>query len=339
MAVKRLTAEQIAAAVVATGATAQQGADSAEALAPLMAASPDMNDFLTEFNNSIEQRYNDAHSNATIYDAFKKSSQAATLQAVVYEKIAPVDFDFKTDISTLAAEEGEESRKIPKIHSILKSLNIQQRFKTTSSKIETDKIANGQTISVNNIIENLGASYSDERTDKFIALVNGIESNKTKDEINTMADLAAVSAFIQLLKYYTFKFKEKRTDLYNAFTLPDDITAKSDTKLQSGARPVCFIDPKKLYKIEGDYYATLYQLQETLPDIDFVQIDGLTGNVFAKLCDPRVIEWSEFDYELRTEQIRGRETGEFNHYLFSKDIMGSYNCFNRVVFKTVALIP
>ena len=336
MATKRPDAATIAEVVVTTGATAQQGADSALAITALLASSPDANDFLTEFNNSIEQRYNDAHSNATIYDAFKKSTQAPTLQAVVYEKIAPVDFNFATDITGLAADEGTETRKIPAIHSILKSLNIEQRFKTTSSKIETDKIASGQNITINNIVENLGASYADERTDKFITLVNEIASNKTKDEVNSMTTLADVSGFIQLLKYYTFKFKEKRTDLYNAFTLADDETAKSDTKLPAGMRPVCFIDPQKLYKIEGDYYATLYQLKEALPEVDFVEIDGLTGDVFAKLCDPRVVEWSEFNYEIRTEQIRGRETGEFNHYLFSKDILGSYNCFNRVLFRTEA---
>jgi len=336
MAVKRPTAEKIAAAVITAGATSEQGAESAAAIVELMATNPDSNDFLTEFNNAIEQRYNDVHGNATIYDAFKKKANKATLQAVVYEKIAPVNFDFLTDISALNSDEGTETRKIPKVHSILKSLNIQQRFKTSSSLLEMSKIADGQSISVNNITENLGASYADERTDKFINLVNDIESNKTKDEINTMADLANVSSFIQSLKYYSFKFKEKRTDKYNAFTLPDDVTAKSDTKLLANTKPICFIDAKKLYKIEGDYYATLYKLTEALPDIDFIEMDGLTGNVFAKLCDPRVIEWSEFDYEIRTEQIRGRETGEFNHYLFSKDIMGSYNCFNRVVYKTEA---
>ena len=253
------------------------------------------------------------------------------------KKIAPVNFSFETDISDLSADEGTETRKIPKVHSILKSLNIQQRFKTTSSKIEMDKISAEQSVSVNNIVENLGASYSDNRTDKFIELVDGIESNKTKDEINTMTDLADVSNFIQTLKLYDFKFKEKRTDLYNAFVMSDDITAKSDTKLQVGSKAICFIDVAKLYKIEGDYYATLYRLKEAIPDVDFVEIDGMTGNTFAKLCDKRCVEWSEYDYELRTEQIRGRETGEFNHYLFSKEIMGSYNCFNRVIFRTAVV--
>lgn len=336
MAVKKPTDTQIAAAVVAAGATALQAAESAAAITSLMATNPDGNDFLTEFNNAIEQRYNDIHSNATIYDRFKKSANKATLQAVVYEKIAPVNFNFTTDIATLAADEQTETRKIPAIHSILKSLNIQNRFKTTSSQIEIKKIEDGQAISVDNIVQNLGASYADDRTDKFVTLVNGIESNKTADNINAMADITAVSTFIQDLRYYSFKFKEKRTDVYNAFTLPDDITAKSDTKMRPEDKPICFISPKKLYKIEGDYYATLVQLKEALPDVDFVEVDGLTGNVFAKICDPRVIEWSDFDHELRTEQIRGRETGEFNHYLFAKDIMGSYNCFNRVVFKTIA---
>ncbi|NMA75588.1 MAG: hypothetical protein GX963_15870, partial [Bacteroidales bacterium] len=275
-------------------------------------------------------------SNATIYDRFKKKANKATLQAVVYEKIAPVNFDFTTDITTLDADEQTETRKIPKIHSILKSLNIQSRFKTTSSQIEIRKIEGGQAIAVENIVQNLGASYADDRTDKFVTLVNGIESNKTADNINAMADLTDVSKFIQDLRYYTFKFKEKRTDAYNAFTLPDDATAKSDTKMLPNDRPVCFISPQKLYKIEGDYYATLVRLKEALPDVDFVEIDGLEDNKFAILCDPRVIEWADFDHEIRTEQVRGRETGEFNHYLFAKDIMGSYNCFNRVVFKTAA---
>jgi len=336
MAVKKPTEEQIVEVIVEAGATAQQAAKSAAAITSLMATNPDRNDFLTEFNNAIEQRYNDTHSNATIYDRFKKKANKATLQAVVYEKIAPVNFDFTTDIATLDADEQTETRKIPKIHSILKSLNIQSRFKTTSSQIEIRKIEGGQAIAVENIVQNLGASYADDRTDKFVTLVNGIESNKTTDNINAMSDLEDVSKFIQDLRYYSFKFKEKRTDAYNAFTLPNDATAKSDTKMRPEDKPICFISPQKLYKIEGDYYATLVQLKEALPDVDFVEIDGLTGNVFAKLCDPRVIEWADFDHEIRTEQIRGRETGEFNHYLFAKDIMGSYNCFNRVVFRTAA---
>lgn len=331
---KRPSVEQITAAVIGAGATAEQGAASAQAITNLLATSPDANDYLTEFNNAIEQRWNDVHSNATIYDRFKKGATAPTVQAVVYEKIAPVDFSFKTDIDDLPADEGTETRKIPKVHSILKSLNMQQRFKTTSSKIEIDKIQAGQAVSVENVVQNLGASYADDRTDKFIALVNGIESNKTGDVTNAMATQQDVAKFIQLVKYYNFKFHEKRTDAYNAFKIDGDSTAKSDTKMYAEEKPVCFIDPQKLYQIEGDYYATLFQLQEALPDVDFVEVDGLTGNRFAILCDPRVVEWSDFDYEIRSEQIRGRESGELNHYLFAKDIMGSYSCFNRVVFVT-----
>lgn len=334
MATKRPTPEQIVEEVVKTGATPEQGAASATAITTLLAQSPDANDYLTEFNNAIEQRWNDTHSNATIYDRFKGSANAPTLQAVVYQRIAPVDFSFNTNIPDLAEDEQTETRKIPRIHSILKSLNMQQRFKTTSSKIEIDKIQAGQAVSVENVVQNLGASYSDDRTERFIDVVNGIDSNKTGDNINAMTTLADVSKFIQDIKYYTFKFKEKRTDAYNAFTLAEDPTAKSDTKMLADQRPICFIAPQKLYQIEGDYYATLFQLQQALPDVDFVEIDGMTGNRFAILCDPRVIEWADFDYELRSEQIRGRESGELNHYLFAKDIMGSYNCFNRVVFKT-----
>lgn len=331
---KRPTVEQIAAAVVATGATAQQGADSAQAITALLATSPDANDYLPEFNNAIQQRWNDVHSTSTIYDRFKSDANAPTLQAVVYEKIAPVDFDFKTDISSLDADEGTETRKLPQIHSVLKSLNMQQRFKTTSSKIELDKIQNGQAVGVENVVENLGASYADDRTTRFVELVDGIESNKTGDETNAMADLPAVSRFIQKVKYYTFKFKEKRTDAYNAFKIDGDASAHSDTKMREETKPVCFIDPQKLYQIEGDYYATLYQMQQALPDVEFVEVDGLTDNKFAILCDPRVVLWAVFDYELRSEQLRGREAGELNHYLFAKDIMGSFSCFNRVIFKT-----
>ena len=336
---KRPKAEEIVEAVVASGATAEQGADSAQSIVSLMAQNADANDFLTEFNNAIEQRYNDVHSNATIYDRFKKTTNAPTLQAVAYQKVAPVDFSFKTDISDLAADEQTETRKIPQVHSILKSLNIQSRFKTTSSQIELDKIQAEQSISVSNITENLGASYADDRTEEFIKLVDGIESAKSGDKTNTMTDLANVSQFIQDIRYHSFKFKEKRTDSYNAFALPNDLTAKSDTKMLASDKPVCFIDPKKLYKIEGDYYSTLVQLKEALPEVDFVEVDGLTGNKFAIIIDPRVVEWAVFNHEIRTEQIRGRETGEFNHYLFSKEIMGSYNCFNRVIYKTAVVTP
>ncbi len=332
---KRPTTAQITEVVVASGATAQQGADSAVLLTGLLQGSADSNDFLTEFNNAIEQRYNDVADNATIYDEFKKEANAPTLQVVVYEKIAPVDFNFSTDISDLNVSEHENTRKIPAVHSILKTVNTQQRFKTTSSALELSKIAGSQSISVENIVANLGSSYSDNRTEKFVAVIDGIESNKTADEINAMATLADVSGFIQKLKYLTFKFKEKRTDAYNSFALATDLTAKSDTKMRIGDTPVCFINPEKLYKIEGDYYATLYQLKEALPEINFVEVDGMTDeNVFAKLCDPRVVEWSVLNHEIRSEQIMGRQSGEFNHYLFSEDIMGSYNCFNRVVFRT-----
>lgn len=331
---KRPDAETIAAAVIETGASAQQGADSAVAITALMAQSPDANDYLTEFNNAIEQRYNDTHGNATIYDRFKSDTNAPTLQAVVYQRISPVDFSFNTDIAELPLEEQTETRKIPAIHSILKSLNMQQRFKTTSSRIEIEKIQAGQSVSVDNVVANLGASYSDDRTERFITLVNEIDSNKTGDNINAMNTIIDVSKFIQDVKYYTFKFKEKRTDIYNSFSLPKDPTAKSDTKMQAATKPICFIAPRKLYQIEGDYYATLFQLQQALPDVDFIELDGMSGNRFAILCDPRVVEWADFDYELRSEQIRGRESGELNHYLFTKDIMGSYSCFNRVVFKT-----
>lgn len=126
---KKPTVEQIVAAVVASGATAEQGAESARAITALLSTSPDANAYLPEFNNAIQQLWNDTQAADTIYDEFKHSADAATLQAVVYEKIAPVDFEFKTDISDLATDEGTETRKVPKIHSVLKSLNVQQRSK------------------------------------------------------------------------------------------------------------------------------------------------------------------------------------------------------------------
>jgi len=331
---KKPSESDILAAVVGAGASPEIGAASAQAVYEMLATSPDGNDYLVEFNNAIEQRYNDTHSNATIYDAFRKKANAPTLQAVVYERISPVDFNFKTDIDDLADDQKTETRKIPKIHSVLKSINIQNRFKTTSSRIELEKIQAGQDVGIENVTQNLGASYADDRTEKFITLIDGIESNKTKDEVNAMADGDAVSAFIQSIKYYDFKFREKRTDAYNAFAIKGDATAKSDTKLVPGTRAVCFIDPKKLYQIEGDYYATLFKLEQAIPEVDFVKVDGLSGNKFAVMCDPRTVEWADFDFEIRSEQIRGRESGELNHYLFAKDIMGSYNCFNRVIFKT-----
>ena len=69
---KRPTTAEITEVVVASGATAQQGADSAVLLTGLLQGSADSNDFLAEFNNAIEQRYNDVADNATIYDEFKK---------------------------------------------------------------------------------------------------------------------------------------------------------------------------------------------------------------------------------------------------------------------------
>lgn len=335
MANKRPTTEQVVEAVVNAGATAQQGADASVAIQAILAnTAPDKNDYLTNFNNKVVTRWNDLHSNATIYDKFKKSQDAPTLQAVVYERITPVEFSFKTDISKLEEDERELTRKIPPVHRVLKSLNMQHRFKTSTSRIELEKIANGEAIGIDSVVSNLGASYSDDRTERFIEIIKNISSAKSGDTINAMANLADVSNFIQKLKYFTFKFKEKRTDIYNNYKDAEDETAKADTKLEASARPVCFIDAQKLYKIEGDYYATLFQIQEALPDVDFIEVDGLDKNQFAKLCDPRVIEWSEFDNELRSEQILGRESGELNHYLFAKDTMGSYECFNRMVFKT-----
>lgn len=331
---KKPTEQEIAQAIVATGATGQQGADGAKAITAMLQTSPEGNDYLTEFNNAIKQKWNDTHANATIYDRFKTTADAPTLQAVVYEKVAPIDFDFNTDIDTLANDEKQQTRKIPQVHSILQSINLKQRFKTSTSRLELSKIAGGEAIGAESVVQNLGASYADDRTDKFISLVNSIESAKSGDIVNQMGDLANVSKFIQDVKYYTFKFKEKRTDIYNAYTKEGDNNAKSDTKLPDGTKPVVFIDPRKLYKIEGDYYATLYQLQEALPDVEFIEVDGLTGNRFAIMADERVVLWAIFNYEITSEQLQGRPSGELNHYLFSEEIMGTFNCFNRMVFKT-----
>lgn len=334
---KRPTTEQLVAAVTAAGAEPSEAAAAAASIDKMLAASPDANAFLSEFNNKIAQRWNDVHGDETIYDAFKKEASAPTLQAVAYEKIAPVNFDFATDISKLGADEGTETRKIPKIHSILKSINIAQRFKTTTSQIEVDKIQDGQAISVDDIIANLSASYADARTGNFKTLVDTmITSNKTSDEINAMASLDNIADFVQKVKYYDFKFHEMRTDAYNAFALSTDSTAKADTKMYPGQRAVCFIDPQKLFAIEGDYYATLFRLEQAVPNVDFVIVDGMTNNRFAALCDPRVVEWSVYYREIRAEQIRGRESGEMNVYLFAKEIMGAWDCFNRVIFKTAA---
>lgn len=334
---KRPTTAEIVAAITAAGAEATEAAEAAESIDEMLAPSPDANAFLSEFNNKIAQRWNDVHGDTTIYDRFRKDADAPTLQAVAYRKISPVAFDFGTDISTLGTDEQTEARKIPEIHSVLMSINVAQRFKTTTSEIEIGKIQSGQAISTDDIIANLSASYADARTDDFKTLVDTkIKSNKTKDEINAMASQDNIADFIQKIKEYTFRFKEKRTDIYNAYTDPNNSAAKADTKMYPDDRPVCFIDPAKLYAIEGDYYATLFQLGQAVPDVDFIPVADMTQNRFAVLCDPRVIEWSRYYFEIRAEQIRGRESGEMNVYLFTKEIMGAWDVFNRVVFKTAA---
>lgn len=334
---KRPTTAEIVAAITAAGAEATEAAEAAVNIDEMLAPSPDANAFLSEFNNKIAQRWNDVHGDTTIYDRFRKDADAPTLQAVAYRKISPVAFDFGTDISTLGADEQTEARKIPEIHSVLMSINVTQRFKTTTSEIEIGKIQSGQAISTDDIIANLSASYADARTDDFKTLVDTkIKSNKTKDEINAMASQDNIADFIQKIKEYTFRFKEKRTDIYNAYTDPNNSAAKADTKMYPDDRPVCFIDPAKLYAIEGDYYATLFQLGQAVPDVDFIPVADMTQNRFAVLCDPRVIEWSRYYFEIRAEQIRGRESGEMNVYLFTKEIMGAWDVFNRVVFKTAA---
>lgn len=331
------TDEEMTAAIIAAGATAEQAAASVASISAMLSNSPQGNDYLTEFNNAVIQRWNDVHGDRTIYDRFKRKQDAPTLQAVVYERIASVDFNYKTEISSLPTNEQCNTRKTPAIHSIFKSLNLQRRFKTTTSKHEIDKIQDGQAVSVNDVVANLASSYADERVEQFIALVDGIDSNKTKDEINTMATLADVSKFIQLVKYYTLKFKEKRTDKYNAFKIQGDATAKADTKMYPDDKPIVFIDAQRMYQIEGDYYSTLMQLKQALPDVEFVEIDGLTGNKFAVMVDPRVVEWGVYMYELRAEQICGRPAGDLNHYLFTEETMGSWTCFNRVIFRTAAV--
>ena len=69
---KKPSVEKIVEIIVGSGASAEQGAESAAAINDILLTSADGNDFLVEFNNAIEQRYNDVHSNATIYDSFKK---------------------------------------------------------------------------------------------------------------------------------------------------------------------------------------------------------------------------------------------------------------------------
>lgn len=333
---KRPTVDQIVNASVTAGATPEISAQIATVITEMMAQSPDANSYLPEFNNAIERRWIDLHSDATIYDRFKHSASKPTLQSVVFEKVAPVDFNYGTDISKLPKDEQTETRKVPPIHSILKSINVEQRYKTTSSQIELDKIEDEQSISVDQVVATLGMDYADEHTDKFIALVNGITSARIGDIINPMDSLENVSTFIQDIKYYQDKFKEKRSPDFNSWTLPQNPNARSWTKMNPEDRPIAFIDPKKLNQIEGDYYATLIQLAEALPDVDFVKVDGMTDNVYCIMCDPRVVEWAEFYREIRSEQIRGRESGELNHYLFAKEIMGSYDCFNRMKFRTQA---
>lgn len=343
------TDEQIVSAIVAAGATSEQAADAttsitdlnndgaasaATTLTAMLGTSPNGNDYLTEFNNAIVQRWNDVHSDETIYDRFKKTAEAPTLQAVAYEKLAPVDFTWKTEISTLAVDEQENTRKIPKIHSLLKSINVSQRYKVTTSKLEIDKIQDGQSVSVNDVVANLGTSYADDRVEAFVTLVNDIEDAKSGHVINAMSTKDEIAAFLQSLKMYAFKFKEKRTDQYNAYTSATDPSAKADTKLDYRFRPLCLINPTTLFAIEGDYYATLINMQQAVPEVDFVLVNGMTNNKFAILIDPRVIEWSVYYYALRSEQIMGRPAGDLNHYLFCQEIMGSWQCFNRMIFYT-----
>lgn len=330
------TVEDITAAVVASGATAEQAAASAASISALLTTSPQGNDYLPEFNNKIQQKWNDTHGNATIYDRFKTAAAAPTLQAVVYESIAPIDFNFKTDTTALDGDEACNKRKFPKVHSVLRSINLQNRFKTSTSKDEIDKIEDGQAVSVDDIVANLGASYADDRTDKFETLVNSIAPAEAGDTTNAMTTLADVSQFIQSIKLFSFRFKKKRTSIYNAWSDPSDSTAKAVTKMYPNQKPIVFIDPQKLYKIEGDYYATLFQIQQALPDVDFVEVENMTGNKFAIMIDPRVILWAVWRYTLRSEQVCGQAPGELNHYLFSDEIMAEYTCFNRMRFVTAA---
>lgn len=330
------TNEQIAAAVVASGATAEQAATSAESISALLATSPQGNDFLVEFNNKIQQVWNDTHSAATIYDRFKRYTNAPTVQAVVYEKIAPINFDFKTDISKLDEDERCFTLKVPKIHSVLKSVNLKLRYKYTGNQFELGLIQDGQAVSLADLAANLGASYADEATEKFIQVVDGLAPAAAGDETNAMSTLAEVSKFIQSIKYYSFKFKEKRSTQFNAYSDPEDSTAKAWTKTYPDMRPVVFIDPKKLYQIEGDYYATLFQIQQALPDVDFVEIDGLTGNKFAILADPRVIAWFNLEMTFYSEKRCGMPEYDRNYYLKIQEILGEFTCFNRMRFLTSA---
>lgn len=330
------TDEQIAAAVVASGATAEQGAASAKSISAMLATNPQGNDFLPEFNNKIRQVYNDTHSDQTLYDRFRKFTDAPTVQAVVYEHLTPVDFNFNTDPSTLPANEQCNARKIPKIHSVLRSLSVQQRFSTFASKHELDKIQDGQAVSVDDIVANLGASYADTRTTDFETLVDGILSAKSGDQINAMATTQDLSNFIQQVRIYARLFKKKRTDQYNAFTIAGDATAKADTKMYIDEKPIVLIDPSKLYKIDADYYATLFQLTAALPDVDFVPVDGFTKNKFAILIDPRVIAWFTYDKQFKSEDICGQRESDRRYLLFVEEIFGEFTCFNRMIFRTAA---
>lgn len=343
------TNEDLVTAVVTAGATAEQAAaastsitelnndgaaSAATALTVMLGTSPNGNDYLTEFNNAIVQRWNDVHSDETIYDRFKKTAEAPTLQAVAYEKLAPIDFTYETETSDLSTDEKCFTRKTPAVHSLLKSINVSQRYKVTTSKLEIDKIQDGQSVSVNDVVANLGTSYADDRVDAFVSLVNGIEDAKSGHVVNAMTTQAEIAEFLQTLKMYAFKFREKRTDKYNAYVNPTDPKAKADTRLDLQFRPICLINPATLYAIEGDYYATLFNMQRAVPEVDFVLVDGMTNNKFAILIDPRVIEWSVYYYALRSEQICGRPAGDLNHYLFCQEIMGSWSCFNRMIFYT-----
>lgn len=345
------TNEELVTAVVTAGATAEQAASAATSITNLnetsasesaaqisgaIGTSPDGNAYLSEFNNAIVQRWNDVHSDETIYDRFKKKAEAPTLQAVAYEKLAPVDFSWATEISDLPDDEKCFTRKTPAIHSLLKSINIAQRYKVTTSKLEIDKIQDGQSVSVNDVVANLATSYADDRTDAFVTLVNGIKNAKSGYVVNAMTSKDEISEFLQALKMYAFKFREKRTDKYNAYVDPNNSTAKADTRLDLRFRPICLINPSTLYAIEGDYYATLFNMQRAVPEVDFVLVDGMTENKFAILIDPRVIEWSVYYYAIRSEQICGRPAGDLNHYLFCEEIMGSWDCFNRMIFYTAA---
>lgn len=330
------TIEEIAAAVIASGATPEQGAQSAQTISKYLETNPQGNDFLSEFNNKIQQVYNDTHSDVTIYDRFKKSAEAPTVQAVVYETIAPIDFNYNTDSANLPDDEKCNARKVPKIHSVLRSINIEQRFSTFASKYELDKIQDNQSVSVDDIVANLGASYADIRTEDFEKLVNSILPAKAGDVVNAMTTTQDLSMFIQQIRVYSRLFKKKRTDQYNAFTIATDPTAKADTKMYPDQKPVVFIEPAKLYQIDGDYYATLYQLMVALPDVDFVEVDGLTDNKFAIMIDPRVIAWFMYDKSFKPEDICGRRSEEKRYLMFTDEILAEFTCFNRMRFITAS---